>query len=174
MIAPNDDENDASALAAVGRHMDGRLETLTRTARELAVEYSNLQRLRNLVEQAEKARVSRIRGRTGASSNLSRHRRLTNSGRPTTSIGGVLERSLAVKIINSQGIVVGEMRGAAIYDLRGQKLYALKGVNIYRLTGELVGHLPPTLGSEKRLDRSADRLFPETSGAARRSKQTFG
>ena len=77
-------------------------------------------------------------------------------------------------IINSNGIHVAVVRGAAIFDLRGQKLYALKGVNIYRLTGELVGHLPPTLGSEKRLDRSADRLFPETSGAARLSKRTFG
>jgi len=76
-----------------------------------------------------------------------------------------------VNIINSAGIHVGEVRGAAIFDVRGQKLYALKGVNIYRLTGELVGHLPKTEDTQKRLDRSADRLFPITSKAARQSEQ---
>ena len=79
-----------------------------------------------------------------------------------------------MNIINSNGIHVGVVRGAAIFDLRGQKLYALKGVNIYRLTGELVGHLPKTQDTQKRLDRSADRLFPVTSAAARQSEQTFG
>jgi len=62
------------------------------------------------------------------------------------------------------------VRGAAIFDLRGQKLYALKGVNIYRLTGELVGHLPRTQDMEKRLDRSADRLFPVMGRTARQSE----
>jgi hypothetical protein len=67
-----------------------------------------------------------------------------------------------VKIINSQGIHVGEVRGAAVLDLRGRRLYHLRGMNIYRLSGELVGHLPHTQSydTEKRLDRSADRLFP--------------
>ena len=79
-----------------------------------------------------------------------------------------------MKIINSKGIPVGEVRGAAIFDLRGQKLYAVRGVNIYRLTGELVGHLPRTQDTVKRLDRSADKLFPVTSRAARQSEQAFG
>jgi hypothetical protein len=41
-----------------------------------------------------------------------------------------------------------------------KKLYLLKGANIYRLSGELIGHLNDARGSEKRLDRSTDRLFP--------------
>ena len=64
------------------------------------------------------------------------------------------------KIFNSQGIHVGTVTGAAIFDLKGQKLYDLKGVNIYRMSGELVGHLNDAEGTEKRLDRSTDRLFP--------------
>ena len=64
------------------------------------------------------------------------------------------------KIFNSQGIHVGTETGAAILDLKGQKLYDLKGVNIYRMSGELVGHLNDAEGTEKRLDRSTDRLFP--------------
>jgi hypothetical protein len=52
------------------------------------------------------------------------------------------------------------MEGAAIFDLKGRKLYNLKGINIYRLSGELVGHLNGAQGSDKRLDRSTDRLFP--------------
>ena len=62
-------------------------------------------------------------------------------------------------IFNSNGIHVGVMEGAAIFDLKGRKLYHLKGINIYRLSGELVGHLSDARGSEKRLDRSTDRLF---------------
>lgn len=63
-------------------------------------------------------------------------------------------------IFNSNGIHVGVMEGAAIFDLKGRKLYHLKGINIYRLSGELVGHLNGTQGSDKRLDRFTDRLFP--------------
>jgi hypothetical protein len=63
-------------------------------------------------------------------------------------------------IFNSNGIHVGVMEGAAIFDLKGRKLYNLKGINIYRLSGELVGHLNGAQGSDKRLDRSTDRLFP--------------
>jgi sporulation protein YlmC with PRC-barrel domain len=63
-------------------------------------------------------------------------------------------------IFNSKGIHVGVVNGAAIFDLKGEKLYNLKGVNIYRMSGELVGHLNDAHGSEKRLDRSTDRLFP--------------
>ena len=63
-------------------------------------------------------------------------------------------------IFNSNGAYVGVVDGAVIFDLKGQKLYHLKGINIYRLSGELVGHLNGAQGSDKRLDRSADRLFP--------------
>ena len=63
-------------------------------------------------------------------------------------------------IFNSNGAHVGVVDGAAIFDLKGQKLYHLKGINIYRLSGELVGHLNGAQGSDKRLDRSADKLFP--------------
>jgi hypothetical protein len=50
--------------------------------------------------------------------------------------------------------------GSSIFDLRGQKLYDLKGTNVYKLSGELVGHLPSDArGSERRLDKSADKLF---------------
>jgi hypothetical protein len=40
-----------------------------------------------------------------------------------------------------------------------QELYHLKGINIYRLSGELIGHLNGAQGSDKRLDRSTDKLF---------------
>lgn len=63
-------------------------------------------------------------------------------------------------IFNSQGIHVGVVDGPTIFDLAGRKLYNLKGTNIYRLSGELVGHLSAAQGTEKRLDRSTDRLFP--------------
>ncbi len=63
-------------------------------------------------------------------------------------------------IFNSKGVHVGVVNGPAIFDLSGKKLYGLKGANIYRLSGELVGHLNDVTGSEKRLDRSTDRLFP--------------
>jgi sporulation protein YlmC with PRC-barrel domain len=63
-------------------------------------------------------------------------------------------------ILNSKGVHVGTVTGAEIFDLKGEKLYDLKGVNIYRMSGELVGHLNDAHGSEKRLDRSTDRLFP--------------
>jgi hypothetical protein len=62
-------------------------------------------------------------------------------------------------IFNSNGTRVGVVDGATIFSLNGQELYHLKGINIYRLSGELVGHLNGTQGSDKRLDRSADKLF---------------
>jgi hypothetical protein len=65
-------------------------------------------------------------------------------------------------IFNSDGIQVGVVRGPDMFDLTGKKLYTLKGVNIYRPSGELVGHLSGAKGSEKRLDRCTDRLFPAT------------
>jgi hypothetical protein len=68
-------------------------------------------------------------------------------------------------IFNSNGTHVGVVEGAAIFDLRGQKLYRLKGINIYRLSGELVGHLNGAQGSDKRLDRSTDKLFPVSGGS---------
>jgi len=69
-----------------------------------------------------------------------------------------------VYIINSKGIHVANVIGSAIFDLRGEKLYELKGINIYRLSGDLVGHLNDTLGTETRLDRTNDRLFPVRDG----------
>lgn len=63
-------------------------------------------------------------------------------------------------IFNSNGIRVAVVNGEDVFDLDGQKIYELKGINLYRLSGELVGHLSDARGSEKRLDRSTDRLFP--------------
>ena len=68
-------------------------------------------------------------------------------------------------IFNSNGAHVGVVEGAAIFDLRGKELYQLKGINIYRLSGELVGHLNGAQGSDKRLDRSTDKLFPVNGGS---------
>ena len=62
-------------------------------------------------------------------------------------------------IFNSNGTRVGVVDGATIFSLNGQELYHLKGINIYCLSGELVGHLNGAQGSDKRLDRSTDRLF---------------
>ena len=59
-----------------------------------------------------------------------------------------------------QRIHVGVVNGPAIFDLTDKKVYDLKGTKIYRLSGELVGHLSASQGTEKRLDRSTDRLFP--------------
>jgi hypothetical protein len=61
-------------------------------------------------------------------------------------------------IFNSNGTHVAVVNGVEVFDLDGQKIYELKGINLYRLSGDLVGHLAH--GSEKRLDRSTDRLFP--------------
>jgi hypothetical protein len=68
-------------------------------------------------------------------------------------------------IFNSNGTHVAVVEGAAIFDLKGKKLYHLKGTNIYRLSGELVGHLNGAQGSDKRLDRSTDKLFPAGSSS---------
>ena len=65
-------------------------------------------------------------------------------------------------ILNSEGFHVGVVLGPDIFDLKGKKIYTLKGANIYRPSGELVGHLSDARGSEKRLDRSTDKLFPST------------
>jgi sporulation protein YlmC with PRC-barrel domain len=70
---------------------------------------------------------------------------------------------VSCKIFNSKGTYVGVVDGPEIFDLSGKKLYDLKGVNIYRSSGELIGHLNDPRGSEKRLDRSADRLFPASN-----------
>jgi hypothetical protein len=63
-------------------------------------------------------------------------------------------------IFNSNGTHVAVVNGGEVFDLDGQKIYELKGINLYRLSGELVGHLNGAHGTEKRLDRSTDRLFP--------------
>ena len=64
-------------------------------------------------------------------------------------------------IINSKGVLVGEVAGDAVLGLKGQKLYGLKGSSIYKLNGDLVGHLSDARGKEKRLDKTTDKLFPE-------------
>ena len=65
-------------------------------------------------------------------------------------------------IFNSRGVHVGRVVGSSIFGLRGQKLYDLKGTNVYKLSGELVGHLPADArGSERRLDKTTDKLFSE-------------
>ena len=63
-------------------------------------------------------------------------------------------------IFNSKGVLVGIVVGCEIFDPAGKKLYHLKGLNIYRPSGELIGHLNDSRRSDKRLDRSTDRLFP--------------
>jgi hypothetical protein len=67
---------------------------------------------------------------------------------------------VAGNIINSQGFHVAVVVGSEIFDLTGKKLYNLKGASIYRPSGELVGHMNDARGSDKRLARSTDRLFP--------------
>lgn len=63
-------------------------------------------------------------------------------------------------IFNSQGIHVAVVVGTEIFDLAGKKLYDLRGPNIYRPSGELVGHMNDARGSDMRLARSTDGLFP--------------
>ena len=63
-------------------------------------------------------------------------------------------------IFNSEGRHVAMVRGTEIFDLSGNKLYDVRGKNIYKTTGELVGHLS-SLGGDKRLDKSTDKLFPK-------------
>jgi hypothetical protein len=64
------------------------------------------------------------------------------------------------RIFNSTGEHVGNVLGPHIFDCRGKKLYDLKGVNVYKTSGELVGHFSADRrGSEKRLDKSTDKLF---------------
>src|SRR5213083_1694347 len=62
------------------------------------------------------------------------------------------------KIFNSDGQYVADIRANAIYDLAGKRLYHLRGQKIYKPTGELVGHLN-SVGGDRRLDKSTDRLF---------------
>jgi hypothetical protein len=119
----------------------------------LAKMYQEFQQLRRLVEEAEKRRANRLRRPAVAKQEI-RYRQLTN-----TAFAPPIERSFVVNIFNSKGIHVGVVRGASIFGLTGRRLYRLKGNNIYRLSGELIGHLPGGRGTEKRLDRSADRLF---------------
>ena len=66
------------------------------------------------------------------------------------------------KIFNSDGQYVADIRANAIYDLAGKRLYHLRGQKIYKPTGELVGHLN-SVGGDRRLDKSTDRLFPAYS-----------
>jgi hypothetical protein len=64
------------------------------------------------------------------------------------------------KIFNSRGVQVASIRGNAVFDLKGNRLYELKGTKIYKLSGELVGHIPTGIGSDRRLDKTSERLFP--------------
>ena len=63
-------------------------------------------------------------------------------------------------ILNSEGVHVGAVMRNEVFGLKGQKLYDLKGSNIYKLNGDLVGHLSDAHGTEKRLDKATDKLFP--------------
>ena len=63
-------------------------------------------------------------------------------------------------ILNSKGVQVAVVTGREVFSPKGQKLYDLRGVNIYKLNGDLVGHLSDANGTEKRLDKATDRLFP--------------
>ena len=65
------------------------------------------------------------------------------------------------KIFNSRGVYVGRVLGPWILDLRGLRIYDLKGTKVYKPSGELVGHILPAdvRSSERRLDKSADKLF---------------
>jgi hypothetical protein len=63
------------------------------------------------------------------------------------------------KLLNSEGVHLATILGSEIFDPSGHKLYDLRGAKIYKTTGELVGHLRPQ-GSEKRLDKATDKLFP--------------
>jgi hypothetical protein len=74
------------------------------------------------------------------------------------------------RIFNSKGIHVAGVSGSEIFDLTGKKLYNIKGLNIYRPSGELVGHLSDPRGSDKRLNRSTDRLFPSHSHLRSKAK----
>jgi hypothetical protein len=86
-----------------------------------------------------------------SSGHLSRYRRRKSAG---------FARGLDRRSVVRGNIHVGVVKGRNIFDLAGNKLYNLKGDNIYRLSGELVGHISAGQGTEKRLDRSTDRLFP--------------
>jgi hypothetical protein len=89
--------------------------------------------------------------------------RFKAEGEEMTKAPGPLERRSVMNgnIFNSKGVHVGIVMDDAIYGLKGQRLYDLKGSNIYKLNGDLVGHLPDTRGEQKRLDKAADKLFPE-------------
>ena len=78
------------------------------------------------------------------------------------------EPDLTVNVGNLVGFLVpvrgnplhAVVTGREVFSLKGQKLYDLRGVNIYKLNGDLVGHLSDANGTEKRLDKATDRLFP--------------
>ena len=67
---------------------------------------------------------------------------------------------MTYNILNSRNVHVAVVTGREVFTLRGEKLYDLRGVNIYKLNGDLVGHLSDARGTEKRLDKATDRLFP--------------
>lgn len=100
----------------------------------------------------------KAKGKPSRTRDLSRYRPPTSAA----FAAGPLHRRAVVSgnIFNSNGIHVAVVNDGGVFDLDGQKLYDLKGINIYRLSGELVGHLNNGQGTEKRLDRSTDRLFP--------------
>jgi len=63
-------------------------------------------------------------------------------------------------IWNSNGVHVAVITGYEVFNLKGEKLYHLRGAKLYKLNGDLVGHLLDAVGTEKRLDKATDRLFP--------------
>ena len=89
---------------------------------------------------------------------LSRYRRTTGAA---LSCSAALEVSTMMSnILNSKGVHVAVVTGHEVFSLKGEKLYDLRGANIYKLNGDLVGHLSDARGTEKRLDKATDRLFP--------------
>jgi hypothetical protein len=73
-----------------------------------------------------------------------------------------------MNIINSNRLHVGMVTGAAIFDLDGQKNIRAKRnqhLSVVRRTDRTsIGYLNDTSGTEKRLDRANDRLFPVEGG----------
>jgi hypothetical protein len=89
---------------------------------------------------------------------LSRYRRTTSAA---LSCSAALEVwTMIGNILNSKGVHVAVVTGHEVFSLKGEKLYDLRGANIYKLNGDLIGHLSDARGTEKRLDKATDRLFP--------------
>jgi hypothetical protein len=95
-----------------------------------------------------------------AAREIARARDLARYRRPKSATFAAGRSVVRGNIFNSDGIHVAVVNGGDVFDLDGQKIYELKGINLYRPSGELVGDLNGAPGTEKRLDRSTDRLLP--------------